>query len=154
MLEMTFWRAIFLIGLIIILILKYRDGLKITRTLPAVLIAIVLSFLGNIALVELNLISYNQAKLGTQIFGVSLFHQLSSGLVAMILIHFLPEERKHMPIYLASFALIVDFLVYISVQLKVIKFVQWGYVTNFIFDLVALGIVYYAYQFIRKKYIT
>ncbi|KJS17778.1 MAG: hypothetical protein VR69_03295 [Peptococcaceae bacterium BRH_c4b] len=154
MFEMTFWRAIFFIGLIMILILKYRNGLDIMKTLPAAIIAIVLSFLGNIALVELNFISYNPAKLGSQVLGVSLFHQLSTGLIAMLLIHFLPEERKDMPIYLASFALIVDFIVYVAVQLNVIKFVQWGYITNFIFDFLALGIVYYSYEFVRKKYLT
>lgn len=154
MFEMTFWRAIFFIGLIMILILKYRNGLDIIKTLPAAVIAIVFGLLGNIALVELNFISYNPAKLGSQVLGVSLFHQFSTGLMAMLLIHFLPEEKKDMPLYLAGFALIVDFIAYIAVQLNVIKFIQWGYITNFIFDFLALGIVYYSYEFVRKRYLT
>lgn len=127
--------------------------MQITSTLPAGIIALVLSFAGNIALVEIGLIDYNPNKLGSQVLGVSLFHQLSSGLIGMLLIHFLPKETKNVPIYLTSFAVIIGFITYIAVQLNVIIFIHWGYVANFIFDLFALGIVYYSYQFIRNKYL-
>lgn len=150
--KMTFWRAIFLIGLTILLILKYRDRLDITKILPAGIIALALSFLGNIALVELNLIKYNPKQLATQIFGVSLFQQISAGVLIMIIFHFLPKKLSHTLLYLASASVVINLIVYIAYELKVIIFIRWGFIENFLFDFAALLIVYALYELLKKKY--
>ena len=147
--EMTFWRAIFLICLII---LKYRDKLDITKTLPAGIIAFVLSFAGNIALVQLKLISYNPKMMASKVFGVSLFQQISAGILIMIIFHYLPKKFSHTVLYLAGTAFIVDMIVYVAHELKVIKFIKWGLLENFIFDFVAFLIIYALYQLLKKKY--
>lgn len=152
MFDMTFWRAIFLIGVLLLLILKYRDGLDITKTLPAGIIAFILSFIGNIALDRLGLISYNPAKLESAVFGVSLFQQISSGIIAMLMVHYLPKKLGSVALYIAGISIIVNFIVYIAEQLNVIRFVRWGYIENFIFDFIALGIVFGLYQLLKAKY--
>lgn len=149
---MTFWRAIFLIGLTILLILKYRDRLDITKLLPAGLLGIIFSLIGNIALVKLHLISYNPAKLASPIFGVSLFQQLSSGLITIIAFHFLPNKFSRIALYLASVSVAINFVVYLAQELKVIRFLKWGYIQNFLFDFVALLLIYSLYELLKKKY--
>lgn len=151
MIGIVFWQAIFFIGLILVAILKFRDGLDISKTLIAAVIAIFLSFVGSVLLVNLGLISYNTKHVAMTILRTPGFQHLSSGAIAMIMVHFAPENRKTIIPFLSAIALITDLIVFISVQADVIKFLNWNYFYNFIFDLFALGIVYFLYELILSR---